>query len=113
MAFDARSYNLQWMRKRRAEQHRLKLISDGRCPISEILLSSTYHDVHCPCGLHNVVINEISLRIKHTRDGYVPLLVKNGIEVPFDTYFFIKTGDYFEIELMPPTQKTDDSQITE
>lgn len=64
MAFDWKTYNREYQRKRRAAQHRQELIKQGKCPISEILLTSRYHDLDCPCGIRPIAV-EITIETYH------------------------------------------------
>lgn len=73
MSFNAKIYKAQWMREHRAKRHRRALISQGKCPISEILLTSKYHDPNCPCGvrLNYILVTETIIEVKpieHTQD---------------------------------------------
>lgn len=54
------------MARRRAEERRRFMVSQGKCPISEILLTSKYHDADCPCGIRfggYVVVEETIINI--------------------------------------------------
>lgn len=43
MTFDARKYNQEYMRKRRAYKDWYKAIEKGHCPVCSMLLKSKYH----------------------------------------------------------------------
>ena len=53
MSFDSKKYHRDWMRKYRAKQsppgekREKKLLKQGKCPVCEMLLVSTYHTT---CG---------------------------------------------------------------
>lgn len=102
MSFDAKAYKREWMRRHRARQHQRNLIAQGKCPISEILLTSRFHDPDCPCGLHHnidAMKREAQLRIKVSQGIYTVLLIKEGQEIPFNTYVVIKEGGHFDIQI--------------
>lgn len=99
MSFDKRTYNRLFMRKVRAKEHQVNLVGKGKCPITEILLDSRYHDPDCVCGFHpviDVMKQEVSLRIRLRNGVYDVTLIKDGKELPFETYFVLQEGHYFE-----------------
>lgn len=103
MSFDKNAYNKKWMAEQRVRQHKDYLISRGKCPYSEILLTSAFHEAHCPCGLHpNIdrMKQETLLRIKMLRGEYIPILVKEDMEVSFQEYFIIREGYSIELKFM-------------
>lgn len=66
MSFNWRDYNREYQRQHRAKLHRQKLLSQGKCPITEMLLVSQYHDSNCPCGIRLVnflTIQEVTIYI--------------------------------------------------
>lgn len=70
--FNWKSYNREYQKKQRAKKHRRDLISQGKCPISEILLTSKYHDPDCPCGvrLNYMIVTEtiVTIEPEHTQN---------------------------------------------
>ena len=102
MTFDAKSYNRAWMKEYRAKIKQKYLISQGKCPITEILFTSRYHNSDCPCGLHidtEKMKRDVSLRLKVIDGVYVPIFIKEGIEVSLVHYFHIEEGCYIDIPL--------------
>lgn len=64
MSFDWRTYNREYQRKVREKKYKQLLISQGKCPIIEILLMSKYHPQDCPCGIritNGVTLDELTL----------------------------------------------------
>lgn len=102
MTFDARVYNRTWMQEYRAKIKQKQLIAEGKCPLTEILLTSRYHRSDCPCGLHidvEPLKRETSLRIKVVNGVCIPILIKEGEEVSFLQYVQIDEGCYIDIPL--------------
>lgn len=63
MTFSWKEYNREYQRKFRAKQRREHLIAQGKCPVTEILLTSKYHPDDCPCGIRLVpIITEITIQ---------------------------------------------------
>ena len=65
--FDSKAYKRAWMRNHRANQKRMELISQGKCPISEILLTSKYHEQNCPCEVRigYILVSETTTIIEY------------------------------------------------
>ena len=66
MSFNWKDYNREYQRKHRERVHRQNLLAEGKCPITEILLTSQYHDTDCPCGIRLVnvlTVQEVTIYI--------------------------------------------------